>query len=65
MEIFYIAEENRKIKALELKAWLNEGILLKSLKKSARKKTIVLVSHRVSTMNVADLVYEMEKGRIS
>lgn len=43
MEIFYIAEENRKIKALELKAWLNEGILLKSLKKSARKKTVVLV----------------------
>lgn len=64
MGIFYIAEANRKIKALELKAWLNEGILPKSLKKSARKKTIVLVSYRVSTMNVADLVYEMENGRI-
>ena len=62
---FYIAEENRKIKALELKAWLNEGILLKSLKKSVRKKTVVLVSHRVSTMNVADVVYEMENGRTS
>ena len=44
---------------------LNEGIILKSLKESARKKTIVLVSHRVSTMNVADVVYEMENGRIS
>ena len=44
---------------------LNEGIILKSLKESARKKTVVLVSHRVSTMNVADLVYEMENGRIS
>ena len=44
---------------------LNEGIILKSLKKSARKKTVVLVSHRVSTMNVADMVYEMENGRIS
>ena len=44
---------------------LNEGIILKSLKKSAKKKTVVLVSHRVSTMNVADVVYEMENGRIS
>ena len=44
---------------------LNEGIILKSLKESARKKTVVLISHRVSTMNVADVVYEMENGRIS
>ena len=44
---------------------LNEGIILKSLKESALKKTVVLVSHRVSTMNVADVVYEMENGRIS
>ena len=39
---------------------LNEGIILKALKESAEKKTIVLVSHRVSTMQVADLVYEVE-----
>lgn len=32
---------------------------------TAEKKTVVLVSHRVSTMNVADVVYEMENGRIS
>ena len=44
---------------------LNEGIILKSLKESAQKKTVVLVSHRVSTMQVADVVYEMENGRIS
>ena len=44
---------------------LNEGIILKSLKESAEKKTVFLVSHRVSTMNVADVVYEMENGRIS
>ena len=44
---------------------LNEGIILKLLKESAKKKTVVLVSHRVSTMNVADVVYEMENGRIS
>lgn len=44
---------------------LNEGIILKSLRESARKKTVVLVSHRKSTMNVADVVYEMENGRLS
>ena len=44
---------------------LNEGIILKSLKESAKKKTVVLVSHRESTMNVAEVVYDMEKGRIS
>lgn len=39
---------------------LNEGIILKSLKESAEEKTVVLVSHRKSTMNVADVVYEMD-----
>jgi ATP-binding cassette subfamily C protein len=44
---------------------LNEGIILKSLKESSEKKTIVLVSHRTSTMNVADVIYEMENCRVS
>ena len=44
---------------------LNEGIILKSLKESAGQKTVVLVSHRASTMSVAQVVYEMENGRIS
>lgn len=44
---------------------LNEGIILKSLKESRKDKTVVLVSHRKSTMNLADGVYEMENGRIS
>lgn len=44
---------------------LNEGIILKSLKESSEDKTIVLVSHRVSTMNIADTVHEMKDGRIS
>ena len=44
---------------------LNEGIILKSLKESSEQKTIVLVSHRTSTMNIADTVYEMKDGRIS
>mgnify|MGYP005757423209 FL=1 len=44
---------------------LNEGIILKSLKESSREKTVVLVSHRKSTMNLADKVYAMDNGRIS
>ena len=44
---------------------LNEGIILKSLKESCEKRTVVLVSHRQSTMNVADIIYEMDNGRIS
>lgn len=39
---------------------LNEGIILKSLKESAQSRTVVLVSHRKSTMNIADVVYEVE-----
>ena len=44
---------------------LNESIILKALKESAHEKTVVLVSHRKSTMNIADRVVEMENGRIS
>lgn len=44
---------------------LNEAIILKSLKEDTTDRTVVLVSHRVSTMNVADVVYEMENGRVS
>lgn len=44
---------------------LNEGIILKSLQKSCKDKTVVLVSHRKSTMNVADIIYEMDNGRES
>ena len=44
---------------------LNEGMILKSLKEGRGDKTVLLVSHRKSTMNVADVVYEMDNGRIS
>lgn len=44
---------------------LNEGIILKSLKEEADNKTIILVSHRKSTMNICDTVYEMKEGRLS
>ena len=41
---------------------MNEGIILKSLKEDKANRTVVLVSHRTSTMKVADVVYEMENG---
>ncbi|EHO51401.1 ABC transporter, ATP-binding protein [Lachnospiraceae bacterium oral taxon 082 str. F0431] len=44
---------------------LNEGIILKSLSEESAGKTIVLVSHRKSTMSLADKTYEMAKGRFS
>lgn len=44
---------------------LNEGIILKALKTAAKDKTVVLVSHRKSTMNAADCVFTMKEGRLS
>ena len=44
---------------------LNEGIILKSLKEACKKNTVILVSHRKSTMGLADTVFEMKDGRIS
>lgn len=38
---------------------LNEGIILKSLKEWAADRTVILVSHRESTLRVADEVYEI------
>ena len=39
---------------------LNEGMILRSLNNEKSGKTIILVSHRKSTMGVADTVLEME-----
>ena len=44
---------------------LNEGIILCSLDRQRRKRTVLLVSHRASTMAVADRVYSMDNGRVS
>ena len=44
---------------------LNEGIIIKSLQEQLDRRTVVLVSHRASTMNIADVVFEMDNGRIS
>lgn len=44
---------------------LNEGIILKSLENEKIGKTIVLVSHRKSTLSLADRIHEMDNGRLS
>lgn len=48
---------------------LNEAVILKSLSEEQQDKTVVLVSHRQSTMGIAHKVYEMENlsktGRVS
>lgn len=44
---------------------LNEGMILKALQESKKDKTILLVSHRLSTMNLADVVYDMDSTRKS
>ena len=41
---------------------LNEGIILRSLDREKENKTILLVSHRKSTMAIADDVVAMEEG---
>lgn len=43
---------------------INEGIILKALKDSRREKSIILVSHRESTMAIADRVYRIKDGVI-
>lgn len=44
---------------------LNEAVILKSLKTESQNKTVLLVSHRQSTMGIADKVYCVENGRMS
>lgn len=44
---------------------LNEAVILKSLHEECSDKSVVLVSHRKSTMGIADTVYSVEHGRMS
>lgn len=44
---------------------LNEAIILKSLSEEREDKTVVLVSHRSSTVKIADHVYHLSNGRTS
>ena len=44
---------------------LNESIILNALKTNCEDKTIIIVSHRQSTMSIADHIYYMNEGRAS
>lgn len=44
---------------------LNEGVILKSLDAQRGKRAVLLVSHRPSTMAIADTIFSMDSGRVS
>lgn len=44
---------------------LNEAVILKSLKEACKEKLVLLVSHRKSTMCIANQVYSVENERMS
>lgn len=44
---------------------LNEAVILKALREQSGGKTVALVSHRRSTMGIADITYSVENGRLS
>ncbi|MCD8026985.1 MAG: ABC transporter ATP-binding protein/permease, partial [Clostridiales bacterium] len=44
---------------------LNEAVILKALDEERGKRTVLLVSHRSSTMKIADKVYHIENGRVA
>ena len=44
---------------------LNEAVILKALQTECQEKTVILVSHRKSTMGIADTVYSVERGRLN
>ena len=44
---------------------LNEAVILQALEQEHGRRTVMLVSHRASTMGIADTVYSVENGRVS
>ena len=44
---------------------LNEAVILKSIKDNRENRTVILVSHRESTLNIADKIYQMKNDRAS
>jgi len=44
---------------------INEGIILKALAEQKSKKSIILVSHRESTMAIADRIYKVENRSLT
>lgn len=44
---------------------LNEAVILKSVLEEKHERAVMLVSHRSSTMRIADKTYSVESGRLS
>jgi ABC-type bacteriocin/lantibiotic exporter with double-glycine peptidase domain len=44
---------------------LNEGAVLKALDAQRGKRTVLLVSHRPSSLAIADEVISLDQGRVS
>ena len=44
---------------------LNEGIILRAVRAACKDRTVLLVSHRKSTMAAADVSFSVESGRVS
>ena len=44
---------------------LNEGVILKAVRAECKDKTVLLVSHRKSTMAAADISFSVDSGRLS
>ena len=44
---------------------INEGIILNALREQKKQHAIVLVSHRESTMAIADRIYHMDHGQLT
>ncbi len=44
---------------------LNEGIILRAVRSACKDRTVLLVSHRKSTMAAADISFSVESGRVS
>ena len=55
-ELILLDEPTRNVDSI------NEGIILRSLKEQKNKKSIILVSHRESTMAIADRIYQVAGG---
>ena len=44
---------------------LNEGVILRAVRSACKDRTVLLVSHRKSTMAAADINFSVESGRVS
>lgn len=44
---------------------INENIILNSLQQHRGERTIIIVSHRMSTLSICDKIYHIQSGRLS